>query len=172
MCFVSIKSFEIKFGYLIVRSFTILLLIIFLLLYFGYPKYEEYKFVEEIRENMRTEQPETPAITGLPITADVTNDYPNTSIVFYLTDLKYSDLTPALRIKLREEVKKIACRNLEIIRNGGQEYKKAMIKIFEEDHNSMKITVRDRNKEYIADHHQTLSECRNFEDLKWSAFNQ
>ena len=153
------------------RSFTILLLVILLLLYFGYPKYEDYRFVEEVRKNMQTRLPETPTIPGLPITADIINEYPATLITFYLTDLKYSDLTPALRIKLREEVKKIACRNLEIIKNGGQEYKKAMIKILEEDHNSMTITVRGQNKEYITDHHQVLSECRSFEDLKWSASN-
>lgn len=144
----------------------ILLVIVFLALYFGYPKYEEYRFVEEVREQIRTGHTEMPEFTGLPIKATLTEDYPLTLMTFHLTDLAYHDLSPAIKIQLRKQIKAIPCRNLHVFEEASQAYVKALTQVYEEDNKMMKIMLRDKHDEYIMDHSQLISECSQFSELK------
>lgn len=148
------------------RNFTIFLVIIFLALYFGYPKYQEYSFIKELRETMRNEAIKTPDLRGLPISAELKNEYPRNLMTLKFVGLKYNDIPASDRAKIREEIKLIPCRNLEVFRGSGEAYLKALAKIFEEDKNSMNIVVRDKDNMLIADHDQIISECTNFESFK------
>ena len=141
----------------------ILLVIIFLSLYFGYPKYEEYQFTEAVREELKTSQIEIPKFDGFPAEANIENDYPRQLMTIRLTDMRYEDIPPALRSEIRKEMEHTVCRsmkkNIVFLSEAKHE---AFTKIFHEDQNSIKIVLRDKSNGYIADHTQRLSECSIF----------
>lgn len=148
------------------KNSTILLGIIFLALYFGYPKYEDHKFKTQLREHMKKEQVDVSKLKGLPIQGEFENNYPQIEMRFKLTEAKSSDLPAAIKKKLRQEVKALACRNLNELEEHNRHYIKAKTEILEEDKVSIKIVLRDQAGDHISEHTQVLSQCANFDRFK------
>ena len=148
------------------RNLIVVLAISFLALYFGYPKYQDYRFTEQVRENMRTETVNIKALEGLPIKAEVDNNYPQIEMRFKFKDVAYDDLNAAIKKTMRQEVKSLACRNLKNIEGQNHQLIKAKTKILEEDKVSIRIIVRGQAGKHITEHTQVLSKCANFAALK------
>lgn len=153
-------------------KFVVIGLVIIGALFYGTEKYWQHEFEEIARnglKNLTYTQDMQEAMKGLPIKADILNQYPN---LFFYVD--FTQDIPAqseamIKSKLLENSQKIACQLFSRLpAQDNKDKAKAAVNVIEEDNVTMTYIVRARFGKVLMEHKQVLTQCPEFQTLKQS----
>ena len=143
-------------------------------LYFGSDIYWQHQFKEETRTNLKNfsmSQEMQDATRGLPIKADILNQYPNIFFYMTLTQDIPRETEALVKSTLSANSQKFACGFFAKIQNQGEKNKdktKAIVNVIEEDKVTMTYIAKTRMGQVLLEYKQVLSQCPEFNSLKQS----
>ena len=149
------------------RQITLLLIMTFVMLRFGYPAYQDWQLKKQVRSMMQSAKtPEVPDnFRDLPIKMEMENHYPTTKLIYTLTDVDYQSMSNSQAVDLTEAVKEIPCRNLYAYKKLPNTMWTPIVEVLKEDKVSLTIEVKDKNGNLIEQNSQILSQCDNFSEV-------
>lgn len=136
-------------------------------LFFGTEKYWEHEFQEQARTylkqvHMDEKTKQRLESSGLPISGDILNQYPNIITYLKLTTLADDQLSP----EIKAHVQQIGCMQVEQLQGQEPDLVKAYLAVFEEDQVSSTYTIQNKFGKPIFEHKQILTDCPNFMTLR------
>ena len=111
------------------------------------------------------------ATRGLPIKADILNQYPNIFFYMTLTQDIPRESEALVTTTLSANSQKFACGFFAKIQNQGEKNKdktKAIVNVIEEDKVTMTYIAKTRMGQVLLEYKQVLSQCPEFNSLKQS----
>ncbi len=150
---------------------VIVLLAIFGALYYGYPKYQDKKMVEQIRAALKKPISEEQFMLGskLPeeqkkqIFASLDNNYPNIDFNIRLRQINKSDLDKETVERMEKMAFYGACQGFyENGRENSEYARKMMAKIVKEDKVFINYHVKDKLGKVILDIKNPMTDCYGF----------
>lgn len=150
---------------------VVILLAIFGALYYGYPKYQDKKFAEQIRTELKKPISEEQFMSGskLPeeqkkqIFASLDNNYPNINFNIRFRKINKSDLGKDTIEQMKKMAFYGACQGFYEMGNQNNEYaRKMMAKIVKEDKVFINYNVKDKLGTVILDIKNPMTDCYGF----------
>lgn len=141
-------------------------------LFFGTEKYWQHEFEETARnglKNLSYTADMQDTLKGLPIKADILNQYPNLFFYVDFTQEIPAQAEALIKTKLMENSQKMACQifsKLPELEN--KDKAKAIVNVIEEDNVAMTYIIKARFGKVLMEHKQVLVECSEFQLLKQS----
>jgi hypothetical protein len=148
-------------------KFVVIGLLVIAGLFFGTEKYWEHKFQQQARDNLKqvhmdAQTQQRLENSGLPISGDILNQYPNIITYMKLTTLADNQL-PA---EIQNHVRQLGCMQVDQLQGQEPDLVKAYIKVLEEDQVSSSYTIQNKFGKAVFEHKQILADCPNFMTLR------
>ena len=143
-------------------------------LYFGSDIYWQHQFEEQTRDRLKNftmSQEMQDAMRGLPIKADILNQYPNIFFYMTLTQDIPRETEALVKTTMSANSQKLACGYFTKIQSQDEKNNdktKAIVNVLEEDKVSMTYIAKTRMGHVLLEYKQVLSECPEFNTLKQS----
>lgn len=142
----------------------ILIAVIGLGIFWGYPKYEMMQLEDQARQQLQSgqfaalEAKYKPILERKKIELMILDQYPN--IRFYTRWLE--DENKKLSAKSEQNVKNIACDSIESFQNFDYKSRTAVLNVIEEDQVIFHMNVKNKFGMEMLQHQQKLSDCPSF----------
>lgn len=153
---------------------TVFLLLIFAALYYGYPKYQDKKVIEQIRTELKKPISQSEFMGAAPpeianqLNASLVNNYPTLNFTIRLKQINKSDLNKTIINDMKDGGFIGACGGF--YKNAGKQpnaYAREMLaKVVKEDNVTMSYLVKDKIGKEILTFSRPISDCPNFSTLE------
>ena len=148
-------------------KFVVVGLLVIAGLFFGTEKYWEHTFQQQARDNLKqlhmdAQTKQRLENSGLPISGDVLNQYPNIITYMKLTTLA-DDQLPT---QIQNHVQQLSCMQVDQLQSLESDLVKAYLAVFEEDRVSSTYTIQNKFGKAVFEHKQILADCPNFMKLR------
>ena len=148
-------------------KFVVVGLLVIAGLFFGTEKYWEHTFQQQARDNLKqlhmdAQTKQRLENSGLPISGDVLNQYPNIITYMKLTTLADDQLP----IQIQNHVQQLSCMQVDQLQSLESDLVKAYLAVFEEDRVSSTYTIQNKFGKAVFEHKQILGDCPNFMKLR------
>ncbi|HCL58715.1 MAG TPA: hypothetical protein DHW80_02770 [Acinetobacter sp.] len=148
-------------------KFVVVGLLVIAGLFFGTEKYWEHEFQQQARDNLKqvhmdAQTKQRLENSGLPISGDILNQYPNIITYMKLTTLADDQLST----EIQKHVQQLGCMQVDQLQGQEPDLVKAYIVVLEEDQVASTYTIQNKFGKPVFEYKQVLSECPNFTKLR------
>ena len=146
----------------------VLIAVIGLGVFWGYPKYEMMQLEDQARQQLQSgkfaelEAKYQPILQREKVELTILDQYPN--IRFYTRWLENEN--KKLSVKSEQNVKNIACDSVEAFQNFDYKSRTAVLNVIEEDQIVFHMNVKNKFGIDMMQHQQKLSDCSSFARLR------
>jgi len=136
-------------------------------LFFGTEKYWEHTFQQQARDNLKqlhmdAQTKQRLENSGLPISGDILNQYPNIITYMKLTTLA-DDQLPT---QIQTHVQQLGCMQVDLLKGQEPDLVNAYAVVLEEDQVAYTYTIQNKFGKALFEHKQILADCPNFMALR------
>ena len=147
-------------------KFVVVGLLVIAGLFFGTEKYWEHKFQQQARDNLKqvhmdAQTQQRLENSGLPISGDILNQYPN--IITYMKLTTFAD--NQLPAEIQSHVRQLGFMQVDQLQGQEPDLLKSYITVLEEDQVSSSYTIQNKFGKAVFEHKQILADCPNFMTL-------
>ena len=146
----------------------VLIAVIGLGVFWGYPKYQIMQLEDEARTNLKSggfaqfKANYQPLMQAAKVDFDVLDQYPN--IRFYMRNTLYEGST--LPAPVQVQMQSMPCASIETFKVLEAKARTAMLNVLEEDQITFHIHLKNKLGAELMHHEQKLSQCPNFMTLR------